>query len=90
MLLFKNFVYNFIIKIFLKFYKNIVNKNNQLKIEFKFTNDLKNKAESGISTIKDKYARVKPNERPNPGSTRERCDMLTPRNGKADEISQQE
>jgi hypothetical protein len=41
-------------------------------------NDFMNTAESGISTIKDRYARVKPSERPKPGSTRDRCDMMTP------------
>ena len=37
-----------------------------------------NTADKGIRTIKDKYARVKPRERPNPGSTLDRCDMMTP------------
>jgi len=41
-------------------------------------NDLIKTADSGIKTINDKYARVKPRERPNPGSTRDRCDMITP------------
>ena len=46
--------------------------------------DLIKTADNGIRTINDKYARVKPRERPNPGSTRDRCDMITPQREKAD------
>ena len=45
--------------------------------------DLIKTADSGISTIKDKYAKVKPRERPKPGSTRDRCDIITPQKEKA-------
>jgi hypothetical protein len=47
--------------------------------------DLINTADNGIRTIKDKYARVKPRERPNPGSTRDRCDMMTPQRENVDQ-----